>query len=110
MIKTYFTELVKILNSHKKVHDSIANSENEPITRSLIISKLNKKIPFPIFLNGKIHVPTTIDTYRLMLTKVGYLKSIKSGIYIVVKLIPTDLTTTQLKKEYKNCLENEKKY
>ena len=43
-----------------------------------------------------------------MLTKVGYLKSIKSGIYIVVKLIPTDLTTSQLKKEYKNCLENEK--
>ncbi len=74
MNKTYFTELIKILNSHKKVHDFIANSENEPITRRIIISKLDKRIPFSRFLNGKIYVPSTIDTYRLMLTKVGYLK------------------------------------
>ena len=34
----------------------------------------------------------TIDTYRNVLTQAGYLKRIRLGVYLVVKMIPLDLT------------------
>ena len=43
----------------------------------------------------------TMDCYRNILEKVGYLKKgPKPGVYIKVKSIPYDLTSVQLRKEY----------
>jgi len=41
----------------------------------------------------------TIDNYRNWFRKAGYLETIKPGHYKLVKKIPSDLTTIQLRKE-----------
>lgn len=105
--KTYFSELIKLLNSHKKAHSFIKDNESEPITRNQILDLLDKKIPFKRYLNGKRYVPSTIDIYRLMLTKLGYLKVIKYGVFSIEKTIPTDLTSSKLRKEYLKALKND---
>ena len=48
---------------------------------------------------------TTMDCYRNNLEKAGYLKKgPKPGVYIKVKPIPYDLTSSQLRREYDEML------
>jgi len=41
----------------------------------------------------------SVDRYRSMFTKAGFLKMIKPGVYKIEKTIPPDITTTQLLNE-----------
>jgi len=85
-----------IWNEMKRLINKIPN-ESE-FTRKYLIDELKKYYNF-----GLYYITTsTIDNYRLGLTKMGFIEIIKRGVYKKITSIPEELTTSHLHKFSRN--------
>lgn len=78
------------------------------IDRQTLIKELDKRVKLARYFDGKLAPTHTLDNYRRMLTKVGYLEETdKLGVYKIVKKIPDELSSSELKKLYNESLKED---
>jgi hypothetical protein len=90
MEQSTWKKLIELINSF-----NLTSKLRPIITRKYIKRHLAPTYPM-----------VTIDNYRKILSRLGYLKSVHNGLYRIMKRIPDDLTTN---KAWKQCGYHRKK-